>query len=98
LLLLPSCPTRRSSNLYLKDKKIAMMRGYYLTKFVETPWYRDMAKSGGQLVEQSTHIVDMLRYFAGDVEKVSADMNLLVSQDIPRSEEHTSELKSRFDL
>ncbi|HLR62138.1 MAG TPA: Gfo/Idh/MocA family oxidoreductase [Lentibacillus sp.] len=68
---------------YLKDKKIAMMRGYYLTKFVETPWYRDMAKSGGQLVEQSTHIVDMLRYFAGDVEKVSADMNLLVSQDIP---------------
>lgn len=40
---------------YLADKQIALVRGHYLTKFVETPWWRQMGKSGGQLVEQATH-------------------------------------------
>lgn len=72
---------QRAKN-YLKDKTIAMIRGYYLTSFVPTPWWRDMAKSGGQLVEQSTHIVDLMRYFAGDVSKVSADMELCVMHEV----------------
>ena len=36
------------------------------------PWWRQMAGSGGQLVEQSTHIVDMARYVAGEVHTVQA--------------------------
>ncbi|MCM3740607.1 Gfo/Idh/MocA family oxidoreductase [Oceanobacillus luteolus] len=68
---------------YLADKKIAMVRGHYLSAFVHTPWYREMEKSGGQLVEQATHIVDMIRYLAGDITKVHANMNLLVSEEIP---------------
>ncbi|AXI10450.1 gfo/Idh/MocA family oxidoreductase [Oceanobacillus zhaokaii] len=68
---------------YLKDKKIAMIRGHYLTSFVSTPWYREKKKSGGQLVEQATHIVDFIRYLAGDIAKVHANMNLLVSDGIP---------------
>ncbi|KZE54652.1 oxidoreductase [Brevibacillus parabrevis] len=67
---------------YLADKQIALVRGHYLTKFVETPWWRQMGKSGGQLVEQATHTLDMMRFLAGDVEKVYAQMSLLVSQDI----------------
>ncbi|MCM3110802.1 Gfo/Idh/MocA family protein [Lederbergia lenta] len=67
---------------YLKDKKIAMVRGHYITSFVETPWYRMEDKSGGQLVEQSTHILDTMRYLAGDIEKVSANMSLQVMEDI----------------
>jgi predicted dehydrogenase len=33
-------------------------------------WWRDKAKSGGQIVEQCTHIVDLMRYFAGEAEQV----------------------------
>jgi predicted dehydrogenase len=37
---------------------------------VETPWFRDKKLSGGQLVEQSIHQIDMLRYLLGDAESV----------------------------
>jgi len=67
---------------FLSGKEIAMVRGYYLTSFVETPWFRQMEKSGGQLVEQATHIVDLMRYLAGEIVSVSADMNLHVLKDI----------------
>jgi predicted dehydrogenase len=68
---------------YLKDKKIAMVRGHYITSFVPTPWYREMSKSGGQLVEQSTHTLDLMRYLAGDIDNVYANMSMQVLSDIP---------------
>ncbi|GHH97799.1 Gfo/Idh/MocA family protein [Neobacillus kokaensis] len=68
---------------YLKDKKPAMVRGYYLSSFVPTPWYIEWDKSGGQLVEQSTHIVDLARYLGGEVEQVYADMSLQVHRNVP---------------
>ncbi|MBO0991709.1 Gfo/Idh/MocA family protein [Bacillus sp. SD088] len=70
------------ANEYLKDKKIAMVRGQYLGGFVPTPWFREKDKSGGQLVEQSTHVMDLMRYLAGDIERVSADMSLQVLNEI----------------
>ncbi|GAK02690.1 dehydrogenase [Geomicrobium sp. JCM 19037] len=66
----------------LGNQTVAMVRGQYLSSFVNTPWYRHQEKSGGQLVEQSTHIVDLVRYLAGDVQTVSADMALTVSKHI----------------
>ncbi len=35
-------------------------------------WYSKKSLSGGQLIEQSTHTVDMMRYLIGDVEEVFA--------------------------
>jgi len=35
-------------------------------------WYSQKSLSGGQLVEQATHILDMMRYFLGEVEEVFA--------------------------
>ena len=35
-------------------------------------WLRQMNKSGGQLVEQATHTIDMMRYMCGEVETVYA--------------------------
>lgn len=67
---------------YLVDKKIAMVRGHYISGFVSTPWYRVKNQSGGQLVEQATHILDMMTYIAGDIEKVQATMALQVMTDI----------------
>lgn len=72
----------QEAKTYLQDRTIAMINGYYLTRFVTTPWWRVMAKSGGQLVEQTTHTVDLMRYFAGDVKSVYANMSLHLSQDI----------------
>ncbi|HIE26780.1 TPA: Gfo/Idh/MocA family oxidoreductase [Candidatus Poribacteria bacterium] len=36
------------------------------------PWWGKFEMSGGQMLEQSTHVFDLLRYFMGDVESVLA--------------------------
>lgn len=35
-------------------------------------WLRQMDKSGGQIVEQATHTIDMMRYLVGEVKEVFA--------------------------
>lgn len=74
--------TVQKAKRYLEDKHIAMVRAYYLTTFVTIHWWRDMSKSGGQLVEQTTHTVDLVRYLAGNVKKLYANMDLRVMKDI----------------
>lgn len=75
--------TVEKAKQYLQNKEIAMVRAHYITSFVQTPWWRESAKSGGQLVEQSTHTVDLVRYLAGDITKLYANMELMVMKDIP---------------
>lgn len=67
---------------FLQGKKIAMVRGHYLTGFVPTPWYRRLEKSGGQLVEQATHTLDLMTYLGGDIKKLQARMALQVMNHI----------------
>jgi len=49
--------------------------GWYWCNFLGGPWWRDKEKSGGQIVEQSTHLYDVFRYLCGDVETVYGHMN-----------------------
>ena len=51
------------------DHKIELALGYYIGS-APGSWWRTRAKSGGQLIEQSTHIVDLARYLVGDVAAV----------------------------
>lgn len=71
----------QQARTYLSGKEIGMVRAHYLCGFVETPWWRDITKSGGQLVEQATHTVDMTRYLAGDVLSVYARMGFGMLED-----------------
>lgn len=57
---------------WLGDEPIGMIVGQYLTSMPGAPWWRVRAQSGGQLVEQSTHTLDLARYFGGDVTSVTA--------------------------
>src|SRR5688572_2887213 len=57
----------------LIDKKpIGLALGFYLGGLPGTPWWRVQAQSGGQLVEQATHTVDLMRYLVGEVTRVYA--------------------------
>jgi len=58
----------------LREKSIALVLGRY---FGGVPgagkgWYSIKEKSGGQIVEQATHIVDLMRYLVGEVNSVYA--------------------------
>lgn len=59
----------------LAGKTIIMVAGTYFCgsgRGDPSRWLRQMNKSGGQLVEQATHTVDLMRYLAGDVQEVYA--------------------------
>jgi len=44
-------------------------------------WWRHRDRSGGQVVEQATHVFDLVRAFGGDVGHVSAEGDLRVRTD-----------------
>ena len=68
----------------LIDKKpIGLALGFYLGALPGTPWWRVQAQSGGQLVEQATHTVDLMRYLVGDVARVYAAGATRLMKDTP---------------
>jgi myo-inositol 2-dehydrogenase / D-chiro-inositol 1-dehydrogenase len=57
----------------LADQPLGLVNGKYWCNSGAgdpTRWLRQMEKSGGQLVEQATHTIDMMRYLAGEVTEV----------------------------
>ena len=72
----------------LKERTINMIVGKYWCSTGHgdpNAWLRQMNKSGGQLVEQATHTIDMMRYMGGEVESVYAMQanRLLKETDCP---------------
>ena len=56
--------------------------GSYHCNSLHTPWWRDKAKSGGQLVEQLIHQVDLIRHLVGDPDTVYARRANLFHRDV----------------
>jgi predicted dehydrogenase len=66
----------------LKGKTVGMLIGYWMGGMPGVPWWRRLEESGGQFVEQTTHIFDLARYFAGDVTEVYANATVRALQDV----------------
>lgn len=70
----------------LSRRAIAMVQQhFYMPGMPDKDWWPDLARSGGQLTEQSTHMLDLGRFLAGDVTSVSA-CTARVHDWTPRSE------------
>lgn len=66
--------TARAREL-LDGQTVAMVVGSYwcgIGRGHGGRWTFQFDKSGGQILEQATHTIDLMRYFAGEVEEVSA--------------------------
>ncbi len=74
--------TRRAKEI-LADKAVAMAVGAWMCDMPRTPWWRQKSLSGGQMVEQATHICDMFRWLVGEVEEVSAFYSTRALQSVP---------------
>ena len=69
---------------FLQDKNIAMaVAERWGSMIIPKRWWHMMERSGGQLVEQTTHQVDLLRYWVGDVREVYARYALQVHKHTP---------------
>jgi predicted dehydrogenase len=67
----------------LAGRTVGMVMGYWLGGLPGVPWWRRMDGSGGQMVEQTTHIVDLARYYCGEIDSVFAAYALRAMQDTP---------------
>jgi len=68
-----------------EEGPIGMVLGYYIDSFwlPLTHWVLNKSKSGGQVVEHTTHVFDLARYVIGDVSRVYAEFDNLLLKDIP---------------
>ncbi|OLV15394.1 Gfo/Idh/MocA family protein [Deinococcus marmoris] len=62
---------------------VGMFDAQYFCNSLHSPWWREKEKSGGQLLEQVIHHVDLLRYLMGEPQTVYARMANLFHQDVP---------------
>ena len=63
--------TDRARSL-LEGRTVGMVLGYWMGGMPGVAWWRRLKQSGGQMVEQTTHIFDLARYLCGDVKRVTA--------------------------
>ena len=56
----------------LAGADVHLATGHWLDATPAAPWWSQRARSGGQLVEQSTHLFDLVRVLVGEVASVSA--------------------------
>jgi predicted dehydrogenase len=67
----------------LAQRPVGLVLGAYLGGLPGTPWWRRKAQSGGQMVEQTTHVFDLARFFVGEVESVCAIGSRTLHTDVP---------------
>ena len=65
-------PAARQAKAFFDDHRILVATCERWGGTPGTPWWKIYEMSGGQLVEMFTHQVDMLRWWMGEVETVSA--------------------------
>ncbi len=58
------------------------MTGRYACNSLHRSWWRDREKSGGQLVEQVIHILDLTRYFLGEPVRVYSMQENLFHREV----------------
>jgi predicted dehydrogenase len=61
---------------------VGLMSARYFCNSLHAPWWRDRSKSGGQLVEQVIHMVDLMRYLMGDAVSVYSRQENLFHRDV----------------
>lgn len=81
----------------INGRKLAMGTGRFMFRMVAGhPWWGDPKMSGGQVVEQSTHVFDTLRLFLGEVDEVHAFGQRNVSEAKIADFEECSVVNMRF--
>lgn len=68
---------------FLAEHPAVIASGQWFGTMPGAPWWRVKTRSGGQLVEQSTHIFDLLRYLLGEVYTVYSNSVPHLLDEVP---------------
>ncbi|WP_020578611.1 Gfo/Idh/MocA family protein [Actinopolymorpha alba] len=78
-------PVTDTARAALGESPPTMLAGWWYWTIPPIPWIRDRRIGGGQVFEQATHLIDLMRYFAGDVKEVYATYadNAIPHEELP---------------
>lgn len=62
---------------------VGLFVGRYFCNALHAPWWRIKTKSGGQMLEQAIHLIDLARYLIGEPKSVYAAARNLFHRDVP---------------
>lgn len=65
-----------------ESSPVGLMSARYFCNSLHAPWWRDRSKSGGQLVEQVIHMVDLMRYIMGEAVSVYSRQENLFHREL----------------
>jgi len=74
----------------LKGKAVSLVHGCWNGGMPGVWWWRRKDKSGGQVVEQTTHMFDLMRYLCGDVAEVCATASTGCMNNVEEFDVHDS--------
>jgi predicted dehydrogenase len=67
----------------LADRPVRLVLGRWTGRLPPPAWWRHVAESGGQVVEQATHLYDAARFLVGEAEVVAASSARSARPDLP---------------
>ena len=68
----------------LADNPATLVTGYWLDQTPPPQWWWRQDRSGGQIVEQATHLIDLARHLVGEVTEVYAQGAYSTPRDVSR--------------
>lgn len=84
----------RQAKSFLEGRRVAVVEGHYWCGTShQRVWQNDWAKSGGQLVEQATHTIDLMRHLVGEVEEVYSNQAKRVLEAITSPDAYVVSLR-----
>lgn len=63
---------QKAAELFQHGDAPVMANGWWVVQMPPVAWWKDIKRSGGQFVEQCTHLVDAARAVMGDIKEVHA--------------------------
>lgn len=72
----------------LGDQEVGFAQGSWIGGMPGVHWWRVLGESGGQMVEQTTHIFDLARYILGEVTSVHATARTGLMSDVEDYDVH----------
>lgn len=74
----------------IQDRPAALVQGSWLDSTPAAPWWSRRGGSGGQLIEQTTHLFDVVRLLVGEVESLHALESTAARREWPEADVPTA--------
>lgn len=81
----------------LGGNPVTLLAGWWYWTIPLVPWIKDKRWGGGQVFDQATHLIDLMRYLAGDVESTYAAYasNAVPQEELPNWDANTLSIRFR---